>query len=74
MSCAGRFGATCPDQPYRREAKACQIGHAQSLDESRGKYRRAVGIEPYNLRTPGRLGGMPSSKDEPPTPHSISIR
>jgi adhesin transport system outer membrane protein len=36
----------------------------QSLDEARAKYRRAVGLEPVNLRTPGRLGGMPRSKDD----------
>jgi adhesin transport system outer membrane protein len=34
------------------------------LDEARAKYRRAVGLEPYNLRFPGRLHGMPRSKDD----------
>ncbi len=34
------------------------------LDEARAKYRRAVGLEPYNLRFPSRLAGMPPSKDD----------
>lgn len=34
------------------------------LDEARAKYRRAVGLEPYNLRFPGRLHGLPRSKDD----------
>jgi adhesin transport system outer membrane protein len=34
------------------------------LDDARAKYRRAVGLEPYNLRFPGRLPGLPSSKDD----------
>jgi len=36
----------------------------QNLDEAKAQYRRAVGLEPYNLRFPGRLGGLPASKDE----------
>ena len=35
----------------------------QQLDEARASYRRTVGIEPYNLRIPGRLRGLPASKD-----------
>lgn len=34
------------------------------LDEARAKYRRAVGLEPYNLRFPGRLPALPPSKDD----------
>jgi adhesin transport system outer membrane protein len=34
------------------------------LDDARAKYRRAVGLEPYNLRFPGRLPGLPGSKDD----------
>lgn len=62
----GRSGEGDLEQARERveNAEAILAGFRQSLDESRGKYRRAVGIEPYNLRTPGRLGGMPSSKDE----------
>jgi adhesin transport system outer membrane protein len=36
----------------------------EALDEARAKYRKVVGLEPYNLRTPGRLGGLPHTKDE----------
>jgi adhesin transport system outer membrane protein len=45
-------------------ALAVQAQFRQQYDEARGAFRRAVGIEPYNLRTPGRLGGLPSSKDQ----------
>lgn len=34
------------------------------LEEARAKYRRAVGLEAYNLRFPSRLYGMPASKDD----------
>ena len=34
------------------------------LDEARAKYRRSVGLEPFNLRFPGRLPGLPGSKDD----------
>jgi adhesin transport system outer membrane protein len=36
----------------------------QNLDEARAKFRKTVGIEPYNLRVPGRLAGLPASKDQ----------
>ena len=36
----------------------------QRLDEARAAYRNAVGLEPFNLRFPGRLRGLPASKDE----------
>lgn len=34
------------------------------LDDARAKYRRTVGLEPYNLRFPNRLPGLPGSKDD----------
>jgi len=34
------------------------------LDDARAKYRRAVGLEPHNLRFPGRLPALPASKDD----------
>jgi adhesin transport system outer membrane protein len=34
------------------------------LDDARAKYRRSVGLEPYNLRFPGRLPSLPGSKDD----------
>ena len=36
----------------------------RSLDEARAKYRKVVGLEPYNLRFPGPLAGLPGSRDE----------
>src|SRR6476469_6861441 len=30
----------------------------------RAKYRKVVGLEPYNLRFPGPLAGLPSTRDE----------
>lgn len=33
-----------------------------NLDYARAKFRKTVGIEPYNLRFPGRLSDMPASK------------
>lgn len=36
----------------------------RSLDDARSKYRKVVGLEPYNLRAPGRLSALPASKDE----------
>ena len=51
--------------PERVEAAiAAQAQFRQQYDEARGTFRRAVGIEPHNLRAPGRLGGLPSSKDQ----------
>ena len=32
---------------------ATLAGFRQSLDEARAKYRKSVGLEPYNLRNPG---------------------
>lgn len=34
------------------------------LDDARAKYRRTVGLEPYNLRFPARLPSLPNSKDD----------
>src|SRR5262249_11829088 len=45
-------------------AIAAQAQFREQYDEARGTFRRAVGIEPYNMRPVGRLGGLPRSKDE----------
>ena len=34
------------------------------LEDARAKYRRVVGLEPFNIRFPGRLAGLPPSKDD----------
>ena len=33
-------------------------------DDAKARYRRAVGLEPFNVRFPGRLPGLPPSKDD----------
>ncbi|HTM56630.1 MAG TPA: TolC family outer membrane protein [Pirellulales bacterium] len=45
-------------------AVAAQAQFREQYDEARGTFRRAIGIEPFNLRGFGRLGGLPSSKDQ----------
>jgi outer membrane protein, adhesin transport system len=62
----GRAGEGDLEQTRERvdNAEATLAGFRQNLDEARAKYRKAVGLEPSNLRVPGRLGGMPSTKDE----------
>jgi adhesin transport system outer membrane protein len=45
-------------------AIAARAQFKQQYDEARGVFRRAVGIEPYNMRPPGRLGGLPRTRDE----------
>jgi outer membrane protein, adhesin transport system len=56
------------DQQTARErvaaTEAVLADFRQSLDLARAKYRKTVGLEPFNLRAPGRLGGMPASKDD----------
>ncbi|HVV43504.1 MAG TPA: TolC family outer membrane protein [Nitrobacter sp.] len=62
----GRAGEGDLEQTRERveAAEAALAGFRQSLDEARAKYRKSVGLEPINLRTPGRLGGLPRTKDE----------
>ena len=61
----GRSGEGDLQQAQERvaNAEAVLADFRRSLDEARAKYRRAVGLEPYNVRFPGRLPAMPSSKD-----------
>jgi outer membrane protein, adhesin transport system len=62
----GRSGDGDLQQALERTAgaEAALAEFRRSLDDARAKYRRAVGLEPYNLRFPGRLRGMPASKDD----------
>jgi len=62
----GRAGEGDLEQTRERveNAEAVLAGFRQNLDESRAKYRKSVGLEPVNLRFPGRLGGLPPTKDE----------
>ncbi|MBX9777188.1 MAG: TolC family outer membrane protein [Xanthobacteraceae bacterium] len=61
----GRAGEGDLEQVRERveAAIAVRAQFVQQLDEARAVYRRVVGIEPYNLRIPGRLRGLPASKD-----------
>jgi outer membrane protein, adhesin transport system len=62
----GRAGEGDLEQVRERveAAIAVQAQFRQQYDEARGVFRRAIGIEPHNLRAPGRLGGLPTRKDE----------
>jgi adhesin transport system outer membrane protein len=62
----GRAGEGDLEQARERveNAKAQRDEFRRSLEDARAKYRKVVGLEAYNLRFPGPLGGMPGSRDE----------
>lgn len=62
----GRAGEGDLEQARERveNARATLAEFRRSLEESRAKYRKVVGIEPINLRFPGPLGGLPTTRDE----------
>jgi outer membrane protein, adhesin transport system len=62
----GRAGEGDLEQARERveSARAALVEFRKSLDDARAKYRKVVGLEAFNLRFPGPLGGMPSSRDE----------
>jgi adhesin transport system outer membrane protein len=62
----GRSGEGDVEQARERVqgAEAALHDFRRSLEDARAKYRKAVGLEPINLRTPGRLSGLPGSKDQ----------
>jgi adhesin transport system outer membrane protein len=62
----GRAGEGDLEQTKERTyaAEVALTEFRRSLDDARAKYRNTVGVEPYNLRVPGRLAGLPVSKDE----------
>jgi adhesin transport system outer membrane protein len=62
----GRAGEGDTQQAEERVAAAEAVlqDFRLSLEVARAKYRKTVGIEPYNLRFPGRLPEMPASKNE----------
>jgi adhesin transport system outer membrane protein len=62
----GRAGEGDLEQVRERveAAQAVLAQFKQQYDEARATFRKVVGIEPYNLRVPGRLHGLPASKDE----------
>ena len=62
----GRAGEGDLEQSRERveNAKAQRDEFRRSLEDARAKYRKVVGLEPFNLRFPGPLAGMPGSRDE----------
>jgi adhesin transport system outer membrane protein len=62
----GRAGEGDLEQTRERvdSAEAAAIEFRRSLDDARAKFRKVVGIEPINLRGPGRLTGLPGSRDK----------
>lgn len=62
----GRAGEGDLEQSRERveNARAALAEFRRSLDDARAKYRKVVGIEPYNIKFPGALSGLPRSKDE----------
>lgn len=61
----GRSGEGDTQQAEERvaAAQAALADFRLSLDYARAKYRKTVGLEPYNVRFPGRLPSMPTSKN-----------
>jgi adhesin transport system outer membrane protein len=61
----GRSGEGDLQQARERvaAAEAALAEFQQSLEDARASYRKSVGLEPFNLRVPGRLRGLPASKD-----------
>src|SRR5438132_2747266 len=62
----GRAGEGDLEQSRERveNAKAQRDEFRRSLEDARAKYRKVVGLEAFNLRFPGPLGGLPGSRDE----------
>jgi len=62
----GRAGEGDTQQAEERVAAAQAVAaeFRLSLESARAKYRKIVGVEPFNLRFPGRLSDMPSNKQE----------
>jgi adhesin transport system outer membrane protein len=62
----GRAGEGDTQQAEERvaAAEAALSDFRLSLDNARAKYRRTVGLEPFNLRFPGRLLDLPPTKNE----------
>jgi adhesin transport system outer membrane protein len=62
----GRAGEGDLEQTQERvdSAEAALIEFRRSLEDARARFRKTIGVEPYNLRGPGRLRGLPTSKDQ----------
>jgi adhesin transport system outer membrane protein len=62
----GRAGEGDLEQTKERvdAAKVALTEFQRSLEDAHAKFRKTIGVEPYNLRWPGRLSGLPTSKDQ----------
>ena len=62
----GRAGQGDLEQTTERvdAAEVTLTEFRRSLEDARAKFRKVIGIEPYNLRGPGRLPGLPGAKDQ----------
>jgi adhesin transport system outer membrane protein len=62
----GRSGEGDLEQARERveNARATLVEFRKSLDDARAKYRKVVGLEPFNVRFPGPLAGLPRTRDE----------
>src|SRR5580698_6756391 len=62
----GRAGEGDTQQAEERvaAAEAALADFRLSLDNARAKYRKTIGLEPYNTRFPGRLPEMPATKND----------
>jgi adhesin transport system outer membrane protein len=62
----GRAGEGDLEQTRERveSAEAALIEFRRSLEDARARFRKVVGIEPFNLRGPSLLRGLPPSKDQ----------
>jgi outer membrane protein, adhesin transport system len=61
----GRAGQGDLEQTNERvdAAEVTLTEFQRSLEDARAKFRKVIGIEPYNLRGPARLPGLPGTKD-----------
>jgi outer membrane protein, adhesin transport system len=62
----GRAGQGDLEQTTERvdAAEVTLTEFRRSLEDARAKFRKVIGIEPYNLRGAGRLPGLPGAKDQ----------
>lgn len=61
----GRAGEGDLEQTRERvhSAEASLTEFQQNLADARATFQKVIGVAPYNLRAPGRLRGLPKSKD-----------
>ena len=62
----GRAGQGDLEQTTERvdAAEVTLTEFRRSLEDARARFRKVIGIEPYNLRGAGRLPGLPGAKDQ----------